>query len=177
MSPKIYFIQNQEGKFYNGRFKTWETYFSQASYEKNKATIMEYLKSPRHKDNTCFETTEAEVMEQLAKNTTDLIIAGNYFKDRLVDLSCRIPTISQVNKNLFKSCKNTGELLKPFSKFYKQFLEQKEEDTDDVSGHFAEYIQKVSSVEIYQMGEINSIIEAYFIDRKSVVGIAKKILK
>jgi len=116
-------------------------------------------------------------MNELATMTTDLVIAGEYFSKLIEKYAFKVPTISQVNKTLYQKCKQAIECLKPFSSMHKAFLQQKEELTDDVSGYYGEYIQNISSVQIYQTKEISSLIEAYHLDRDSMIGITKKILK
>jgi hypothetical protein len=176
MSPKIFFIQNQEGKFYNSRDKFWYSSITHANYERSRVILNELVKMDRFIGSEVYETTEEVLMNELATMTTDLVIAGEYFSKLIEKYACRVPTISQVNKVMYNKCKQAIEALKPFSKMHKAFLEQKEDLTDDVSGYYGEYIQNVASVQIYQTKEISALIEAYHLDRSSMIGIAKKIL-
>ena len=67
-------------------------------------------------------------------------------------------------------------MLKPFSEMHKRFLESQEDTTDDVIGYYAEYIQSVGNVKIYQTGGLISVINAYHKDISSIVGIVRKVL-
>lgn len=174
-SPKIYFI-TKNGKFYNSRDKHWYSTFTHANFERKREVLDEIIKFDRFEGCEVYVTTEQEFMNEMATATTDIVIAGAYFSSLLEKFVFKLPTISQVNKTLYQKCKSAIDILKPFSKMHQEFLEAKEDITDDVSGHFAEYISNISKTQIYQTGEINSIIQAYNIDRKSIVGVAKKIL-
>ena len=57
------------------------------------------------------------------------------------------------------------------------FIEKKEDTTDEVSGFYAEFITEVSKIQIHQTHEITAILQAYKKDRSSILGITKKILK
>lgn len=174
-SPKIYFI-TKDGKFYNSRDKHWYSTITHANYERSRVVLDELIKIDRFIGSEVYVTTEEDLMNEMATMTTDLVIAGEYFSGLLEKYSFKIPTISQVNKTMYQKCKLAIECLKPFSKMHKAFLEQKEDLTDDVSGYYGEYVQALSSVKIYETKELSNIIEAYHLDRDSIVGIAKKIL-
>jgi hypothetical protein len=175
MSPKIYFII-RDGKFYNSRDKHWYSTFIHANFERKREVLDEIIKFDKFIGCEVYVTSEEYFMNEMATATTDIVIAGEYFS-RLLELYCfKLPTISHINKTLYQKCKSVIEVLKPFCKMHKDFLDAKEDLTDDVSGHLAEYLNNISKVKIYQTGEINSIIDAYNLDRKSIVGVAKKIL-
>jgi hypothetical protein len=175
-SPKLYFI-TKDGKFYNSRDKFYYPSMTNANYERKRDVLDELIKFDKFIGCEVYVTTEEDLMNEFATMTTDLVIAGEYFSGLLEKYSFKIPTISQVNKVMYQKCKQAIECLKPFSKMHKAFLEQKEDLTDDVSGYYGEYVQALSSVKIYQTKEISAIIEAYHMDRDSMIGIASKILK
>ncbi len=176
MSPKIYFIQNSDGKFYNSRDKYYYSSLTNANYERSRSILDELIKIKKFDGCNVYETTEEQFMEELATATTDLVIAGAYFNQLLENFACKVPTISQVNKTMYQKCKVAIDVIKPFSEMHKSFLKAQEETTDDVSGHFSEYIKTIGNIKIYQTGEIISILNAYQKDRSSIIGIAKKIL-
>jgi len=174
-SPKMYFI-TKDGKFFNSRDNHWYSNHIHANFERKKEGLEALLKTDKFKECEIFTTTEDEFMGEMARLTTDLVISGEYLTNRLEKLAFKLPTISHVNKILYQKLKVAIECLKPFSKMHKEFLEVKEDFTDDVSAYYANYIQSVSSVEIYETTDIVAIIEAYHKDKKSITGIAKKIL-
>ena len=175
MSHKIYFIE-KNGKFFNSRDNHWYSSFTNANYERSRKILDELIKLPKFEGSSVYETSEEYFMNELATATTDLVIAGEYFSRLLENFACKVPTISQVNKTMYQKCKIAIDVLKPFSQMHKDFLKAQEDTTDDVSGYYAEYIQAVGSSKIYETGELVSIIKAYHKDRKSIVGIARKVL-
>jgi hypothetical protein len=175
-SPKIYFIE-KEGRFYNSRDGVWYSTFVLANYERNKKDLESILNFDKFKGCNIYETTEDNFINEMATATTDLVIAGAYFCQLLEQYACKLPTISQVNKTMYQKCKNAIEVLQPFSSMHKDFLKAKEDLTDDVTGHYAEYVSNISKTKIYQMGEVNSVLNAYRGDRSSIIGIAKKVLR
>ena len=175
-SPKIYFI-TKDGKFYNSRDKHWYSSIIHANYERSRVVLDELIKMDRFIGSEVYVITEEDFMNEMATATTDLVIAGEYFIGLLEKHAFKVPTISQVNKTMYQKCKQAIECLKPFSQMHKGFVNAKEDLTDDVSGYYGEYVQALSSVKIYQTKEISAIIEAYHMDRDSMIGIAKKVLK
>jgi hypothetical protein len=176
-SPKIYFLQRiADSKFYNSRQKTYFTSPVNANYERDRKGI-EFLINTSFKEHQVYETTEDEFWELMAMTTSDLVIAGSYFAERLNNLACIIPTISQVNKTTYQKCKNAIEALKPFTKWKENFLASKEETTDDVSGLFSEMLFEFGKVEVYEAQRITAVLQAYKKDRESIMGITKKILR
>jgi hypothetical protein len=63
------------------------------------------------------------------------------------------------------------------SKFFDIYFEHKEEDTVELYEAYDKYIKAVATVPLWEMKYMTDIIEAYHIDQKSMVGIAKKIHK
>ncbi len=175
MSPKIFFI-TKDGKFYNSRDKHFYESIVHANYERKREVLDELIKIDRFVGCEVYVTTEENLMNELATMTTDLVIAGEYFNRLLEKYACKVPTISQVNKTMYQKCKQAIESLKPFSKMHKNFIDHKEDLTDDVSGYYGEYIQNMASIKIYQTKEISALIEAYHLDRNSMIGITKKII-
>jgi hypothetical protein len=174
-SPKIYFI-TKDNKFYNSRDSHWYENIVHANYERKRELLDQLIKIDKFIGSSVYVITEEELMNEFATMTTDLVIAGEYFSRLIEKYAFKIPTISQVNKTMYQKCKQAIECLKPFSSMHKGFLEQKEDLTDDVSGYYGEYLQSVATVKIYQTKEISSMIEAYHLDRSSMLGITKKIL-
>lgn len=175
-SPKIHFLKNADGKFYNSRDKEYFPLVINANFERNKK-VLENLIELKFKDHEIHTITEHEFMEEMASQTTNCVLAGEYFANLLFKLSCILPTVSQVNKTMYQKCKLAIETLKPFTTMHKEFLEKKEDDTDDVQGYYAEFIAEVSKVQIFQTAEVVAVLRAYQKDRTSLLGITKKVLK
>lgn len=175
-SPKIYFLKNSEGKFYNSRKKTYFPEIVNANYEREKKGL-ELLIELKFKDHEVHTITEHDFMQEMASQTTNCVLAGEYFSNLLFNLSCILPTVSQINKTMYQKCKSAIEVLKPFTVIHKHFLSQQEDQTDDVQGHYAEYISEACKVQIYQTAEVTLLLKAYFKDRSSMLGIANKVLK
>lgn len=175
-SPKIYFIKNIDGQYYNAREKQFYSNFIHANYEKDLKLISSYLTLPNFADCEIETMTEHDLMEEMASKTTNCVLAGSYFAELLKELMFKLPTISQVNKTMYQKCKVSLETLTPFTSLHLEFLKRKEEDTDDVRGHYQEFIHEASKVEIFQTAEVVALLKAYQIDRKSLLGVAKKVL-
>jgi len=175
-SPKIHFIKNIDGKFYNAREEQFYSNFIHANYERNINIVKGYLILDRFSDCEIHTITEYEYQEALAGKTTNVVLCGSYFAEQLKDLMFKLPTISQVNKTMYQKCKNALDALEPFTKMHLAFISKKEDDTDEVRGHYEEFVHELSKVEIYQTAEVYSILKAYQIDRKSMLGVAKKVL-
>lgn len=175
-SPKIHFLKNSEGKFYNSRSKTYFPFVINANFERDRK-ILDYLITERFKDHEVHTITEHQFMEEMAAQTTNCVLAGEYFSNLLFNLSCVLPTISQVNKTMYQKCKSAIEVLKPFTTMHKDFISKKEDQTDEVQGYYAEYITELSKVSIHYAHEVTMVLRAYQKDRSSMLGITKKILK
>lgn len=175
-SPKIHFIKNIDGWFYNAREDQWYSNFIHANYERDLVQIKKYLSLDKFSACEIHTITEEDFQIALASKTTNVVLAGSYFAEQLKELMFKLPTISQVNKNMYAKCKYALELLEPFTKMHLEFIERKEDDTDEVRGYYQEYLHEMSKVEIFQTGEVASILKAYQIDRKSLTGVAKKVL-
>lgn len=176
-SPKIHFLQHKDGRFLNVRENQLYDSFINASYEKNFSTINAVCKTEKYQDYEVYTITEDDFMREMAQLTTDTVIAGEYFFSLLNKFGIKLPTISQINKDMYKRVKQLIEVLKPISKMHSEFLDQEEETTDDVSGHYAGFITEVAKVDIYNCSEATAILHAWQLDKNSMIGIAKKILK
>lgn len=177
-SPKVYFIKNEEGKFYNSRDKHFYNDLINANYDKNKKGIEQQLIiNPIFKDCFIHEISEEDLVIHFMNQTTKTVLAGSYFSRHLTELDSKLPTISQMNKNIHKKMNICINDLKPLTSHYIDFLKQQEDRTDDVMGHYEEFIHLFSSVKIEEMPVINALIKAYKQNDKPMIGIAKKILK
>lgn len=175
-SPKLYFLKNKEGKFYNSRQKAYFNSVINANYERDRKGL-EMIIQLKFKDHEIHTITEEDFMREMASQTTNAVLAGEYFANLLFQISFNLPTVSQVNKMMYQKCKSAIEVLKPFSKLHANFIEKKEDTTDEVQGHYAEFINEISKVEMYETHEVVAILKAYKKDRASILGITKKILK
>lgn len=180
-SPKIYLLKNAEGKFVsveqtNVHFVTKMCY---ARYTKNQKEI-EHKRIPYEVVLGCkleiHISTEEEFMDELASITTQAIIVGHYYKQLLENIDYNLPTISQINKNLRNSLRNSIQFLELTTAGFKEFEKSKEDTTYEVYGYFQEMIMQLSGVSLYQVNDLSVIIQALKKDKKSMLGIAKKVL-
>ena len=176
-SPKVYFI-TKDGKFYNSKDKMFYSNIVNANYDKNKKGI-EFLveNNPFFKGCEIEEVLEEDLFFMYQDITVKAVLAGSYFSELLVSLDMRLPTISQVGKNMHKMMNNAINALKPITSHYKDFLKKEEDRTDEIMGHYGEFIQNISEVHIDQMKEYNKVFRVMKTDKKSIVGLADKILK
>jgi len=63
------------------------------------------------------------------------------------------------------------------SKFFDIYFDHKEEDTIELYDTYDAYLKAVATVPLWEMKYMTDIIQAYHIDQKSMIGIAKKIHK
>ncbi|MBP6424161.1 MAG: hypothetical protein KA278_00505 [Flavobacterium sp.] len=176
-SPKLYFLKNKDNKFLNGKDKTFYSNIVNSTYEKKKQTVLDIIKYlPAYSDCEVHEMTENNFMEAMANETTKCVVVGAYLSNILTEIDSKLPTVSQVNKTLHIKLKTAIDSLVPFTSMYNDFIKQKEDQTDEVSGHIAEYLHLVSQPEIYLSGELAGILKAYKKDRKAIIGIAQKTL-
>jgi len=63
------------------------------------------------------------------------------------------------------------------SKFFDIYFDHKEESAVELYDIYQQYLQKVAEVPLWEMPHIVDLIDAYILDQKSIIGIAKKIHK
>lgn len=63
------------------------------------------------------------------------------------------------------------------NKFFDLYFDVKEEETITLYDTFDKYVHSVAQVPLWEMENIKDLIDAYFIDPKSMVGVAKKVHK
>ena len=68
-------------------------------------------------------------------------------------------------------------LIKAEQEHYDKFFEKESDSTDHVYQVFENFIKRISKVPIYDMENICYMIDAYDKDKKSMNGIANKILR
>lgn len=179
---KIYFIRNEEGKFYNSKDGVWYSEMINANYErKSKLEILRDVVKANSggKFTGCeiFETTNHKLWEEMATWTTDAVLAGSYFQGILHKIANRLPTISAVDKMMYQRISQAIEVLKPLASWNDDFIKSKEDTTDEITGHYAEYITETASVKIHQAPEVTELIKMYKVDPKSMLGVAKTVRK
>ena len=176
-SPKIHFLKHANGKFLNIRENFLYESFVHASHDKNIKVAEGLIQHENYREYTVFTITEEEFLQELASLTTETVISGAYFVSLLTKFSVKLPTISQINKNLYNKCKNLLKDMEVLTKMHGEFLAKKEDTTDDVSGYFSGFINEVSKVQIYQTAEVTALLKAYQTDRESLLGITRTVLK
>jgi len=176
-SPKIYFLKNSDGKFYNSKEKTFYSSILNANYERDKPKMQAILSLPQFQCCEVHEITEENFRILMGCETTRVILAGQYFVQLLEQFDMKLPTISQVGKNMHKKCKTVIDELTPMTDWHRSFIRKDEDNTDEIQGYYQEYIETMAKIEIFQCAEVTAILKAYHKDRDSILGIAKKILK
>ena len=63
------------------------------------------------------------------------------------------------------------------SKYFDEYFKHKEEETLVLYDTYEKYIQKVAEVPLWEMKNVTDLIDAYLLDQKSMIGIAKKVHK
>lgn len=63
------------------------------------------------------------------------------------------------------------------SKFFDLYFNHKEDDTVKLYEVYDKYLYTVAQVPLWEMENIKDLIDAYFIDPKSMTGVAKKVHK
>lgn len=177
-SPKAYLI-TKDGKFYNSKDEYFYSNIVNANYERNKKKLEAFmiLNPVFFQGCEILEMREDDLFEAFCNETTKTVLAGSYFADHLKNLDCKLPTISQVSKNMHKKMVIAIEELKPISSQFIEFLKKEEERTDEVMGVYGEFIQNVSTIEIFEMKEFNTVFKAFKKNKKSILGIAEKLNK
>ena len=175
----IYQIKNQEGKFLNiDSNKPYYTSISwRASYLRSEKLAKEVIRLSGVSGLEVFETTESAYTEELAHSTTSIAIQMDSLQLKLSNVAYHLPTMSGVNKSLKNFLVNTSVKLKSVNPQFNEFLTKKEDATNDVSAVYDEFIEKISTVDIWEMENISKIIDSYRKNPKSIMGMAEKINK
>lgn len=172
----LFMIKSPNGEFYNGQTQTWEKrmYLGTYALSKNKAeeVLLFY-----ELDAQVIQVTELEFTESLASQTTKLTIMLDATRSELEAIRFRLPTISNLNRNLGNFLKNTSQKLKDLNPHFRDFEKQKEDQTFEVLGFYENFISEVSKTELYYCHEVAEILKAYHKDRSSILGITRKINK
>jgi hypothetical protein len=175
-SPKLYFLKNSEGKFFNSKYKNFSTILN-ANYERDKVRMQSILNLPQFQGCEIHEMTEENFRILMGCETTRVILAGQYFVQLLEQFDMKLPTISQIGKNMHKKCKSVIDELTPMTIWHKSFIKSQEDQTDEVQGFYQEFIETMATIELFQCAEVTAIMKAYHKDKASMLGITKKILK
>jgi len=175
-SPIIYILKRADGLFYNHKDKIFVTKISLSSYAKTKAEFLPLLQFETFKDCEVVPITEEDWTQDMASLTTSAVLKLESAKRNLELVKYDLPTISKLNRSIGVSMQNAIVNLSKISPMHQEFLKAKENDTDDVDAVYDEFISQIAKVEMWQCSEVSAIIEAYFKDRSSILGITKKIL-
>lgn len=175
-SPKLYFIKNQEGKFYNAKERKYYSEIINANYELSKTSVKMIIKLDRFAGCEVHTITADDFMVLMATATTDAVLSGEYFARNLFRIAFKLPTVSHVNKTMYKKCKQAIEALAPFTKMQQEFLDKEEDSTDAAQGHYQEFLHEMAKVQMHEMPEVVAVLKTYHLDRASILGVTKKVL-
>lgn len=171
---KLFMIKSSNGEYFNGNTRTFEKKMYLGTYarsEQKAKEVIDYFKIR----GEVIEVTELEFTESLASQTTKLTIMLDATRTELEAIRYRLPTVSNLNKNLGNFLKNTSQKLKDLNPHFKDFEKQKEDQTFEVLGYYQDMINEVSKTELYNSHEIAEVLRAYHKDRSSILGIVKKV--
>lgn len=177
MEPKLYQIQNKEGKYYNAHDNFFTEQMCIGSYATSRRESQNVINHFKLEDCEVTECTELEFTQAMAGLTTRVIIQLESTRKLLEDIRYILPTISQLNKNTGKHIKNCAENLKLINPFFNSFLKSYEDQTDDVIADYNEFTLELSKIELYNCRSLTHLIKARNVDEKSMIGIANKVLK
>ncbi len=181
-SPKIYLLKNAEGKFVS--FEKEGAHFvaklSYARYVKKEADALKVKSGYEEvlgEELFIHQSTEDEFMLELNLTTTQAVLSGELYKQYLETINYNLPTISSVNKNLKNSLNNSIDMLRHTNSMFREFEKQQEEEVFEVYAYYHEMILELSKVSIYEVNEVTQMLKTREIDRDSIMGICKKVLK
>lgn len=172
----LFMIKSPEGEFYNGQTQTWEKrmYLGAYALSKQKADeVVEFY----HLNGEVIQVTELEFTESLASQTTKLTIMLDATRAELETIRFRLPTVSNLNRNLGNFLKNTSQKIKDLNPHFRDFEKHKEDQTFEILGLYNGFIDEVAKTELYYCHEVAEILKAYHKDRSSILGITRKINK
>ncbi len=101
-------------------------------------------------------------------------IAAQILQNYIVDMRAN-NWFSGVFKNFVNNF--LQQFAKLESKFFDLYFQHKEDSTIELYDTYQQYLQKVAEVPLWEMPHIVDLIDAYMLDQKSMIGIAKKVHK
>ncbi|EHQ41515.1 hypothetical protein [Myroides odoratus] len=177
--PKYFIITKGEGSnktYYNGKYD----YFSDLANATYATTNKEAqaIITVRQLIGAKVETiTESELVYSKANAMTKITIMSASLSVLFEHTLPNLPIKSQTMKGAYKHLKHASEAVKGLLPDYNHFIKQKEEDVDDVQGCFDELIHEIASINFVDLTNLTGLIQAYKEDEKSMIGIARKVLK
>ena len=166
----------KDGKYYNHDHRYFTSQLYLATYFSSELKAKQFDNGFRL-DCEVISVTVEEYQIDLAQMTTRAIIKAESLTNDLKTIKNTLPTVKGITSKLSFSLEKAINSLKIFQPYFKEFLTVKEDETDDVSGYYDEFMHEVSQVELYYCHEVSAILQAYKKDRKSILGIVNKINK
>lgn len=176
-NTKIYVVKRSDGKYYNHIDNFFPSRLSLGTYSPKKSDMEGLIKLKGFQDCEVDEVLEEDWTKDMATLTTSTIIQIDSLRRKLDNIRYILPTVSGMNKNIKNFLQNTSEKLKIINPIFKEFIEKKEDATDEVTQIYDEFIHEIAELEMWQLGEVTAVIKAYKKDKSSVLGITKKIIK
>lgn len=172
----LFIIKSPEGEFFNGQTQTWEKRMFLGTYALTKQNAQEVLEFYEI-NGEVIQVTELEFTESLATQTTKLTIMLDATRAELETIKFRLPTVSNLNRNLGNFLKNTSQKIKDLNPHFRDFEKLKEDQTFEILGIYDAFVEEIAKTELYYCLEITEILKAYRKDRSSILGITRKINK
>lgn len=163
--------------FYNAQHKTFSEKMHLASWYKNKKEAQRVAVTFGLLDNyQVEEISEDEFYNAGSDSTTRTIIACEIARSYIVENLDIIPAVTMDAKHLRNALGNAINKLKIIAPHIEDITEEKENEAYTCLGIHDAYIREITSIDIIEMEEITRAINAWKKDRKSINGIANKIL-
>lgn len=177
--PKYFIISKGEGSnktYYNGKYN----YFcdlANATHTNSHKEAQAIISFRQLGESKVEPITESELIYSKANAMTKITIMSASLSVLFEHTLPNLPLKSQVMKGAYKHLKHASEAVKGLIPDYNHFVKKKEDDVDDVQGCFDEFIHEIASVNFIDLTNLTGLIQAYKVDEKSMIGIARKVLK
>ena len=123
------------------------------------------------------EIRESELLTLQADLLTKITLMGGSLHNLINDLGPTMKYKSMQMRELKNNLNKVNKLLKPIIVDYNTFIKANEDSVDDVQGLLDSTIYKIAKMSFYDLNEIDVIFDAIRLDRDSIYGIAKKVVK
>jgi len=183
---KIFLIKNEAGRFINVENpkmpyftdKMWQGSFSSIKGKKNFDKNLEYLnKTGEYGELSLFETDLFEHLASSAIETSAAIITLDLAAKRLQLVRNTIPNVGEANEHVHNSLVNCSKKLKFVAPLFAGCERNNEEFTYEMQGNYDEMIHHLGKVEPWNTAEINELLTAYWKNKKTLLGSARRVNK
>lgn len=178
--PKLYIIVKEVDSvtsFYNGQDDHFYQDLANATWAKTRKDAQEIIDKRFLSNCKVDSITEDEYIFAKANAMTKITIICDSLSHLLKTTLPNLPNKSQASKNAYRHLKKASESIRGFIPDFEHFAKTREDDVYDVKGYYEEFIHELSLIEFHDLTSLIGLLRAYKKDKKSMIGIAKKILK